>query len=113
MTFRPLPHHLCEVHTTLTAKTMAGSSTHSEMGDDGEALRTSSCWDLSAEWDLSTGEGAKGDHSICPDGTIGAEYQMIKQAEVEGTKAPAVRDPYHGQMEEPRILREPKRETFN
>ena len=94
-----------------------GSSTASETGEL-DALRTSSCWELT-EWDLATGvadgahthpttlvsataplsgklcnsctlsrklgraAGTKGEHVLSPDGAIGAEYRLLKQAEAE------------------------------
>lgn len=87
--------------------------------DDLDGLRTSSCcWEgTDFEWDVTTGEGMKdGGHVISPDGAIGDEYRLLKQAEAAGLSVkatPAVRDPYHGRLEEPRFLKEPKRETFN
>ncbi|KAL1520117.1 hypothetical protein AB1Y20_023589 [Prymnesium parvum] len=92
-----------------------GSYVLSEATDEADAFHTSSCWETDFEWDLATGvpEGVKNDQVISPDGAIGAEYLNLKQSARKASAAPAVRDPYHGQMEEPRFLREPKRETFN
>lgn len=81
--------------------------------------------DYSDDWEsapngetLQDGEGSTSTTAPHPDdlvadGVIGAEYRSMKLAKMEAASATAPRDPYHGRSSEPRLSREPPRESFN
>ena len=61
----------------------------------------------------STSTTAPHPDDIVADGVIGAEYRSMKMAKMEAASATPPRDPYHGRSSEPKLSREPPRESFN
>lgn len=98
-----------------------------EMGTSSVLDPAADSWeqDYSDDWEsapngetLPDGEGSTSTTALHPDdlvadGVIGAEYRSMKLLKMEAASATPPRDPYHGRSSEPKLAREPPRESFN